>query len=114
MSRLNRLPSPLTPRCITFITVLGLSAAGLALSSPVKADAEGEREALARLVYELNALEPLIKEAHAQAPREARVRFQYDWLRADLRRVAQGIQDHIDAPRAEPRLVAPLRGDYRR
>ncbi|MCP4305808.1 MAG: conjugal transfer protein [bacterium] len=83
-------------------------------SAPLSADAEGEREALARLVHELKALEPVIKQAEAQSPREARVRLRYDWLRTDLRRVAQGIQDHINAPRAEPRQVAPLRGDYRR
>ena len=83
-------------------------------SGPVCADADSEREALARLAHELNALEPLIREAEAQTNHDARIRFQYDWLRQDLARIRMGIQEHINAPRAEPRSVEPLRGDYRR
>lgn len=114
MFKFNTLQAPFPTARLMLVTVLWLTAIGLVLPSPAEADAEGEREALARLVHELEALRPMIKAAEAQAPSEARVRFQYDWLRADLRRVAQGIQDHIDAPRGEPRLVEPLRGDYRR
>ena len=89
-------------------------ALAVGLPTLVRADAGGERAALARLEHEIAALEPLIREAQAQAPSNARIRFRYDWLRTDLRRVRRGIQDHIDAPRAEPRPVPPLRGDYRR
>ena len=78
------------------------------------ADADGERAVLARIIHELNALEPLISEAASQANPDARIRFQYDWLRQDLNRIRQGIQAHIDAPRTEPRTFPPLRGDYRR
>jgi RAQPRD family integrative conjugative element protein len=78
------------------------------------ADAYGERTALARIFHELQTLEPLIVEAESQANPDARVRFQYDWLRQDLSRVRLGIQEHIDAPRSEPRTFPPLRGDYRR
>lgn len=81
---------------------------------PVRADADAEREALARLVHELKALEPLINEASQAADPDARVRFQYDWLRQDLAMIRRGIEAHIEAPRAEPRPVPPLRGDYRR
>lgn len=83
-------------------------------SSQAVADMDGEREALARLAYELKALAPLVQEAEAQAEPNARIRFRYDWLRQDLERVRSGIQAHIDAPRAAPRKVEPLRGDYRR
>ncbi len=114
MILLDTLQSHLTTTRFTRVLVLGLATAMIALPSPARADAEGEREALARLVHELQALDPVIREAEAQAPHEARIRFQYDWLRADLRRVAQGIQDHIEAPRAMPRTVEPLSGDYRR
>ena len=114
MTQLDTLQSHLTTTRFTLLMVLGLATAMIALPLPVQADAEGEREALARLVHELQALEPVIREAEAQAPYEARIRFQYDWLRADLRRVVQGIQDHLDAPRAVPRTVEPLSGDYRR
>ena len=78
------------------------------------ADADGERAALARIVHELQAIQPLITEAASQANPDARVRFQYDWLRQDLYRIRLGIQEHIDAPRSELRTFPPLRGDYRR
>ena len=78
------------------------------------ADADGERAALSRIIHELQSLEPLIAEAASQANPDARIRFQYDWLRQDLTRIRLGIQEHIDAPRSEPRTFPPLRGDYRR
>jgi RAQPRD family integrative conjugative element protein len=86
----------------------------LVLGNVALADPDAEREALARLSHEIEALEPLIRSAESQANRDARVRFRYDWLRQDLARVRLGIQEHIDAPRAEPRTFPPLRGDYRR
>ena len=77
------------------------------------ADAETERALLARLLHELKLLEPLIASSEAEADPDARIHFQYDWLRQDLERVRAGIQAHLDAPRNEPRPVPPLRGDYR-
>ena len=82
-------------------------------SSHAAADAQDEREILARIVHELEALEPLLDAAEAEANPDARVRFRYDWLRVDLRQIEGGIQEHIDAPRVEPRTFPPLRGDYR-
>jgi RAQPRD family integrative conjugative element protein len=78
------------------------------------ADAEGERSALSRIIHELQSLETLISKAASQANPDARIQFQYDWLRQDLTRIRLGIQEHIDAPRIEPRIFPPLRGDYRR
>jgi RAQPRD family integrative conjugative element protein len=95
------------------ILVLGLLGSVLPLPSAI-ADPDGERAALARIVHELQALQPLIDEAAAQADPDARIRFQYDWLRQDLDRIRLGIEAHIDTPRAEPRSFPPLRGDYRR
>jgi RAQPRD family integrative conjugative element protein len=98
---------------IDHLLILGL----IGISLPIRfavADADGEGEALARVAHELEALEPLIREAESQANLDARIRFRYDWLRQDLLRVQQGIQDHIDAPWTEPRTFPPLRGDYRR
>ena len=95
------------------IILLHVFVLGLA-SPPAYGDADGERETLARIIHELEILEPLLAEAKAVADPEARIRFRYDWLKKDLERIRQGIQEHIDAPRAEPRVVAPLRGDYRR
>ncbi len=79
-----------------------------------RADAEREREQLARVIHELQAVEPLLRAAESQADPDARVRFRYDWLRQDLERVRSGVEEHIRAPRAEPRGFPPLRGDYRR
>ena len=98
---------------ITQRLVLGLLAASLPVQFAT-ADAEAERTALARISHELEAIKPLIIEAASQANPDARIRFQYDWLRQDVDRIHRGIQDHIDAPRSEPRSFPPLRGDYRR
>ena len=47
---------------------------------PALADADAEREVLARLTHEIEALEPLMRSAQSQANPDARVRFRYDWL----------------------------------
>ena len=87
---------------------------GLVLTPALYADVDAEREALARIVHELQAVESLITKAQVQADNDVRVRFQYDWLRSDVTLMKDGIQSHIDAPRAQPRAFPPLRGDYRR
>lgn len=92
----------------------GLITAGLLASNGAMADIDGEREALARLLHELRALEPIVQEAQEQADPERRVKFEYLWLRKDLAKMRQGIQDYVEGPRSEPRKFAPLRGDYRR
>ena len=98
---------------ITQVLVFGLLGTVLPVHFVI-ADASGEQAALARIHHELQAIEPLIAEAASQANPDARIQFQYDWLRQDLDRIRQGIQAHIDAPRSEPRTFPPLRGDYRR
>jgi RAQPRD family integrative conjugative element protein len=98
---------------ITHFLASGLLVVALPVQIAV-ADADGERAALARITHELQAIDPLIAEAAAQSNPDARVRFQYDWLRQDLERIRLGIQEHVDAPRSGPRSFPPLRGDYRR
>ncbi len=98
---------------ITQVLILALLATVLPVQFAV-ADADGERAALARITHEIQAIESLITEAASQANPDARIRFQYDWLRQDLDRIRLGIQAHIDTPRSEPRTFPPLRGDYRR
>ena len=95
------------------LLIVGLLSTALPMQSAI-ADADAEREALARIAHELDALEALIRKAESQAEPDARIRFRYDWLRQDLSSMQQGIQEHIDAPRTEPRSFPPLRGDYRR
>ena len=58
------------------------------------ADADAEREALARLIHELESLESLIERAESEADPDARVNLRYDWLRADIARV---VGQHADA-----------------
>ena len=92
--------------------LIAVTIAAFFASAPALADADAEREMLAHLIHELEALEPLIRSAESQANPDARVQFRYDWLRQDLARVRLGIQEHIDVPRAEPRTFPPLRGEY--
>ena len=87
---------------------------GLVVTPAAFADADAEREALPKIIHELNALKPLIKRAEVNADQDSRIRFRYDWLRQDLKQIEDGIQSHIDSPRAQPRSFPPLRGDYRR
>ena len=96
---------------LTFLSVTALIAAlaGSALAAP-----EAEHEALARIVHELQVLEPMIAEAEAEAMPGNGITFRYDWLRRDLARIRDGLQDHLDAAREAPRSFTPLRGDYRR
>ena len=58
---------------------------GLAITPAAFADADAEREALAKIIHEINTLEPLIKRAEANTDQDPRIRFRYDWLRQDLK-----------------------------
>ncbi|WP_405240383.1 integrative conjugative element protein, RAQPRD family [Lentisalinibacter orientalis] len=103
--------------CLSTLTLPSAAVLALTVAAfwPIWGDAGTyvERGALARLIHEIEALEPLIEEAEAQASPNARIRFRYDWLRQDLDKIQRGIEDHLEAPSAEPRPVPPLRGDYR-
>ena len=92
---------------------IGILGALIPIYSAV-ADADGEREVLARISHELQTIRPLIDQAASQANPDARIRFQYDWLRQDLDQIRHGIQEHINTLRSEPRTFPPLHGDYRR
>ena len=87
---------------------------GLFIAPAMYADVNGEREVLARIIHELQAVESLIDKAQARADKDSRVRFEYRSLSRDIHLIKDGIQTHIDAPRAQPRSFPPLRGDYRR
>ena len=97
----------------TQLLIIGLLGTTLPFKFAI-ADADGERQILARIAHELQTIRPLIVQAASQANPDSRIRFQYDWLRQDLERISLGIQDHITAPRSEPRTFPPLHGDYRR
>lgn len=99
---------------IKYITrIIGLMAV---MMSPfqVHADVDAEKKVLASIVHELKALEPLIAKAEQQTDSKERVQFKYIWLKQDIKRIIDGIENHIDSPRYEPRKFEPLQGDYRR
>ncbi len=73
-----------------------------------------EIQILARLARALDELEALIREAEISADPDARVRFDYYQLRADLLSISQGIQAHIDTPVYMPRVLDPIVGNYGR
>lgn len=85
----------------------------LMAASTAHADADSEREALARIAQELQRLQGQVAQAATTADTSARVKFRYDWLEKDLELMLRGVTDHLDAPR-QPRPVPPLAGDYRR
>jgi len=85
-----------------------LMAAGIA-----RADADSERESLARIAQEVRRLQVQVADAARNADTSARVKFRYEWLEKDLELVLRGVTDHLDAPR-QPRPIPPLVGDYRR
>ncbi len=72
-----------------------------------------EHEYLALLANEIEALKAILHKAELNQDKDARVKFQYDWLRSDLAQMKQGVLAHINAPRNQPRKVAPLKGEYR-
>jgi RAQPRD family integrative conjugative element protein len=82
-------------------------------SMPARADEDSEREALARISYELQRLQQSALDAGKDANTAARIKFHFDWLARDLELIRTGIDQHLDAPR-QPRPAPPLKGDYRR
>lgn len=74
--------------------------------------ADREREALARLAREIQALMPLAESAAAASDAEAAIRFQHEWLQRDLDRVTAGILEYLYEVRQKPRRVPELKGSY--
>lgn len=77
-------------------------------------DSDNERARLAGIAKELALIERLSFESEAKADASARTKFNYDALRSDINSMRTGIEEHVQAPRTEPRRVAPLLGDYRK
>lgn len=93
--------------------LVGFSLLAITTANIARADSDGEKQALAQIIHELNALTPLIDEAQAQADKDRRIQFQYDWLALDINRIKLALHEHIAAPRTQPRSFPPLKGDYR-
>ena len=78
-----------------------------------QAQNDTERQYLALLANEITALEAALHKAELHQNKDARVKFQYEWLRDDFAKMKAGILAHVNAPRTQPRKVVPLQGDYR-
>jgi RAQPRD family integrative conjugative element protein len=88
-----------------------LAVAGL---SPAFADEAPERERLAALLRQLDLIDRLAEgAAEAASQGESRYRFDYLRLKDDIERVRAGVKDYLAPPRAQPRDLAPLSGEYR-
>jgi RAQPRD family integrative conjugative element protein len=82
--------------------------------SPACADEAPERERLAALVRQLDLIDRLAEGAADAAPQgETRYRFDYVRLKDDIERVRAGVKDYLAPPRAQPRDLMPLSGEYR-
>ena len=92
---------------------LALVIAVFGFTVSIDSDSDAERATLSQLVDEINGLSKLIDRAEQAANPTARIQFQYDWLRRDLKLVRQGIETHFETPSSEPREFEPLQGDYR-
>lgn len=91
---------------------LALLLCSLALPA-LAASNDAEKAALARLIHELDALAPLVRDAQDKALADTRIRLNYSWLEQDLERIKQGLREYLIAPSTEPRKFEPLSGDYR-
>ncbi len=69
------------------------------LSQSAMASPDAERHALEQLIHELDALQPVIEHAQHNTDLDARIRFHYNWLRADIEFIRSGIQNHLTQPR---------------
>lgn len=73
-----------------------------------------ERKALLDILAHLQQLDGLIAISDANQNTDQRIKFRYDWLRADVYKITRGISDHLSSPESQPRVVEPINGDYRR
>ncbi len=84
----------------------------LTLSQPCLADAEQMNATLARISTILSQINPLINAAEKEQNTDARVKFQFDILRADISKIQAGIAEKMHGISIQPRNVEPLSGDY--
>lgn len=87
----------------------------LSLTFSAKAG-DSERVELNNFLRELNKIERLIHKAKSDSSDAGRYRFRYDKLEQDLKKIKEGINDYLDAPKRAPKILTkPLHavvGDY--
>ncbi len=95
------------------MNLLFLSSMCLLLMSHVCfADTEQMNTTLSRVNMILNQINPLINAAQKEQDPNARVKFQFNVLRADIEKIKAGISQEINLVSIQPRNVTPLSGDY--
>jgi len=87
----------------------------LGASSAAFADTAIQRQELAAVLRQLDALERLVRQSDINTPVAAGERYHFDYpcLLADVARVRSGIQRYLSPSRRQPRDMAELSGDYR-
>ena len=92
-------------------SVLAIS---LLMTMNAQADIWAEREALAKVVSEINAIEHLVHDASKLSENRSRVKFNYDALMNDLEIIKTGINTHLSQPidPVMPSSVNALGGSY--
>ena len=70
-----------------------------------------ENQELAQIKDVIRSIYPMINIAESQQVKHKRIRFRYDWLRADLNAIQHGIDAKLHGVLVEPRSFKPIRGD---
>jgi len=78
----------------------------------VNADADLERNNLAKLVQEIDYLMARVDDIQQDSPGNQRITFHYDTLKNDLNMIRVGINDHINQSLKAGRDLKPLSGQY--
>jgi RAQPRD family integrative conjugative element protein len=79
---------------------------------PAYAAIDVENAHLARIKQVLASLDSLIQAAEREQEQSDRIKFHYEWLREDISKIQQGIDEKLKQSPLEPRRIEPLRGDY--
>ena len=70
---------------------------GLIIAFSVSFAGQAESNALlARINHELDIIKPLINQAQAEAIKNQRIVFHYDWLRSDINHIQDGINEKLN------------------
>jgi len=75
-------------------------------------DQERENAILSGIKKELRIVMELIDEAENEKERQEKMNFQYDWLKEDVEKITQGIEDKISKAHLYPRRILEIKGDY--
>ena len=82
------------------------------LQSPLLADADLERTNLAKLVHEIDFLIHRVDQIKRGSGDHQNLKFHYNILAEDLKKVRAGINSHINQTLHAGRIIKPLTGHY--